>query len=238
MAVFTEESARANVRNREGQRVFYLAEGDRLTPSAREWLRQERIEILPAELAKPKCFTTLDGAQLLAKPEHMTHLRADMLVRKDHPRIRMRGKIDTLEAELLLTARQANELGNNKLVEQLEEILAVVRKMIRCDVLEEPLEVSEICGMTMEQVREKSHHPERYFDQPHFMPSFRDSTMLLQLNRLRTELRAAELSIYDAFQDRDGQCTRQDLLSVMNRLSSLLWIIMIVYKKETDDGRA
>lgn len=238
MAVFTEESARANVRNREGQRVFYLAEGDRLTPSAREWLRQERIEILPAELAKPKCFTTLDGAQLLEKPEHMTHLRADVLVRKDHPRIRLRGKIDTLEAELLLTARQAKELGNQELTQQLEEILAVVRRVIRCDVLEEPLEISELCGMTMEQIREKSHHPERYYDQPHFMPSPRDGAMLLQLNRLRTVLRDAELSVYDAFHNRDGQCTRQDLLSVMNRLSSLLWLLMIANKKETDDGRA
>lgn len=48
MAVFTEEAARANVRNRDGRRVFYLASGDHLTPSAREWLRQERIELLPA----------------------------------------------------------------------------------------------------------------------------------------------------------------------------------------------
>lgn len=92
--------------------------------------------------------------------------------------------------------------------------------------------------MTMEQIREKSHHPERYYDQPHFMPSPRDSAMLLQLNRLRTVLRDTELSVYDAFQNRDGQCTRQDLLSVMNRLSSLLWLLMIANKKETDDGRA
>ena len=36
MAVFTAESARANVRVRDGKRVFYLAEGDHLTPSARD----------------------------------------------------------------------------------------------------------------------------------------------------------------------------------------------------------
>ena len=47
MAVYTEESVKANVRVREGKRVFYLADGDHLTPSAREWLRQEKVEVLP-----------------------------------------------------------------------------------------------------------------------------------------------------------------------------------------------
>ena len=84
MAVYTEESVRANIRVRDGKRVFYQADGDHLTPSAREWLRQERIEILPAAEAKPKVYRTLTGAVLTEKPEHMTHLRADVLVPKDH----------------------------------------------------------------------------------------------------------------------------------------------------------
>ena len=36
MAVYTQDSVRANVRVRDGKRVFYLAPGDHLTPSARE----------------------------------------------------------------------------------------------------------------------------------------------------------------------------------------------------------
>ena len=41
------------------------------------------------------------------KPEHMTHLRGNSLVRKDHPRILFRGWIDALEGELLLAGRTA-----------------------------------------------------------------------------------------------------------------------------------
>ena len=44
MALFTESSVRACIRVKDGRRVFYLGPGDRLTPSAREWLRQERID--------------------------------------------------------------------------------------------------------------------------------------------------------------------------------------------------
>lgn len=238
MAVFTEQAVRANVRNLHGQRVFYLADGDRLTPSAREWLRQERIEILPVEQASMEADKTLDGGVFPKKPEHLTHLRAHTLVRKDHPRIVLRGKLDALEAELLLTAKAVDEAGCGVLAGQLDEILAVVRRMLRCDVLEEPMVCNEICDLTMEQLRQHSHTPQRYYDQPHFMPERTDSWVLLRLNWLRTSLREAELAIYQAFQDREGQCTREDLLLTCNRLSSLVWILMIRRKKEETDGRA
>ena len=175
MAVFTEESARANVRNQDGKRVFFLAEGDHLTPSAREWLRKERIEILPAEQLKKTEHRLLNGAVLLEKPEHMTHLRTGILVPKNHPRIRFRGQIDHLEAELLLAGALAVKHGRKETEKQLEEILEFVRLFIRCDVLEEPLQPKRLCGWTMEQLREQSHLPQKYFDLPHFMPDFRES---------------------------------------------------------------
>ncbi len=236
MAVFTEEAARANVRNRDGRRVFYLASGDHLTPSAREWLRQERIELLPAAEAASQPDKGLDGGVFSQKPEHMTHLRSGLLVRKDHPRILLRGRLDSLEAELLLTAKRAQERGKPKLALDLQEALRLVRQILRCDVLDEPLELSTICGLTPEQLREQSHRPQKYFDQPHFMPEPNDSQLLLWLNRLRTQVREAELALYTAFQDREGLPTRPDLLLALNRLSSLLWIWMLQMKKEDANG--
>ena len=47
--LYTEEAVRANIRNREGKRVFYLGRGDQLTSGARDWLNRERIAILPGE---------------------------------------------------------------------------------------------------------------------------------------------------------------------------------------------
>ena len=37
--LYTEEAVRAGLRVRDGRRVFYLPEGSRLTPAARDWLR-------------------------------------------------------------------------------------------------------------------------------------------------------------------------------------------------------
>lgn len=232
MAVFTRESAIANVRTKDGRRVFYLADGDHLTPSAADWLKQEGIEVMP--FRKPDAYKGLDGSFYPEKPEHMTHLRADTLVRKDHPRIRFRGMIDELEAEILLAASMAG--ADAVLVQHLEEILQTVRMLIPCDVLEQPVEKETLCGLTMDQVRTHSHFPQKYYGLPHFMPSCRDSAIVLQLNKVRTAVRRTELAAYDAFHDREGLVTRADILKLLNRLSSMLWILMIRKKKEEQDA--
>ena len=67
--LYDETAARDNVRNRDGKRVFYLGKQDRLTPSARDWLNRERIEILPAEAAKPQRYRILGGGYTEEKPE-------------------------------------------------------------------------------------------------------------------------------------------------------------------------
>lgn len=232
MAVFTAESARANVRVRDGRRVFYLSEGDHLTPSARDWLRRDGVEILPAQAAKPDGYRTLTGATYQEKPEHMTHLAGDVLVEKTHPRIAFRGGIDTLEAALLLAGREAREAGAAETETGLEEVLTLVRRLIRCDVLEEPLPEIALGGLSAQALRHHSHFPQKYYDQPHFMPDFADSRLLLTVNQARTQARSVELLACHAFRDTEGRITRPDLIQALNRISSFLWILMIRRRKE------
>ena len=78
--LYSLEADRANLRNRQGKRVFYLGRGDQLTSGARDFLARERIEILPAEQAKPQQYRLLNGGELREKPEHMPHLIAEVLV--------------------------------------------------------------------------------------------------------------------------------------------------------------
>ena len=62
------------------------------------------------------------------------------------------------------------------------------------------------------------------------MPAAGDGEALLRVNRARCAARAAELSAVAAFSDREGNPTRQDILKALNRLSSMLYIIMIQLK--------
>ena len=223
--LYTEDAVRENLRNRDGRRVFYLGQGDRLTPGARDWLARERVEILPASQARPESYHLLNGARILEKPEEMTHLHSDVLVPKNHPRIRFRGAMDTLEAELLLC-----QLNHPGLAKDVGQILDLARRLIRCEVLEEPVPQEKLCGLTEEEQRARSHRPQDFFGIPHFMPSAGDGAAVLALNRCRCAARAAELSAVDAFLDRDGKAARGDILRALNRMSSMLYVLMCMEK--------
>ena len=226
--LYSIDAARDNVRNREGKRVFYLGKGDQLTSAARDWLQGERIEILPAEQAKPERFRLLGGGWLEEKPEHMTHLNAETLVRKDHPRILFRGKLDTLESELMLCQLKCPALAEN-----LGEILALAREIMACDVLGKPLQRSTLCGLTEQEQRQRSHFPQNFYGQPHFMPQYVDGESVVRLNRVRCAAREAELAAVAALQDAEGNPTRLDLLRALNRMSSMLYLLMIEQKSKT-----
>jgi ethanolamine utilization cobalamin adenosyltransferase len=145
----------------------------------------------------------------------MTHLDAQVLVPKNHPRIRFRGAMDTLEAELLLCGPETGE------------ILALARRLIRCDVLDEPVGEFTLGGLTQQEQRSHSHFPQKHYGVAHFMPDYADGPEILGLNRCRCAARSAELAAVDAFTDRDGVPTRPDILQALNRMSSMLYILMI-----------
>ena len=224
--LYTEENVKANLRNREGKRVFYLGKGDTLTPGARDWLRRERIEVMSAEQARPDRFRLLGGGYLEEKPEHMTHLNFDLLVAKCHPRIAFRGAVDSLESELIFAQLAVPE----DVAKQLQEVLNLVRLVIRCDVLEEELKVQKLCGLTEGELRQRSHRPQEYYGIPHFMPEYTDGEAIVRLNRARCAAREAALKAVAAFTDREGNPTRVDILRAMNRVSSMIYILMVQLK--------
>lgn len=223
--LWDEQAVRANIRNRDGKRVYYLGKGDQLTSTARDFLRRERIEILPGSQARPERYRLLSGGYAEDKPEHMTHLNGEVLVPKTHPRIRFRGKMDTLEAELILC-----QLVPGAPEGALGEILDLSRKILRCDVLEEPLRQDTLCGLTQEEQRGRSHMPQDYYGQPHFMPQASDGSVIASLNRARCFAREAELAAVETFSDREGNLLREDIPKALNRMSSMLYLLMIQEK--------
>ena len=226
--LWDEQAVRANIRNRDGKRVYYLGKGDQLTSTARDFLRRERIEILPGSQARPERYRLLSGGYAEEKPEHMTHLNAEILVPKTHPRIRFRGKMDTLEAELILCQRIPGAPEG-----ALGEILTLARKILRCDVLDEPLIWDTLCGLSEQEQRERSHMPQDYYGQPHFMPQASDGPVIAGLNRARCFAREAELAAVEAFSNREGNLLREDIPKALNRMSSMLYLLMIQEKAKS-----
>ena len=225
--LYTEEMARANIRNREGKRVFFLGKGDTLTSGARDWLNRERIEIRPGEDAKISQYRLLNGAVLEEKPEQMTHLYGNILVDKDHPRIAFRGAMDSLEAEIALC-----QLHCEAWRRELGEILELARMLVRWEVMEEPVTEGKLCGLTEQEQRRHSHRPQDFYGQAHFMPEYTDGEGVCLLNKCRCAARNAELAAARAFIRADGTVQRPDILKALNRMSSMLYILMIREKAQ------
>ena len=62
------------------------------------------------------------------------------------------------------------------------------------------------------------------------MPSCSDGMVIARLNRARCTAREAELASVDAFSDREGNLTRGDIPQALNRMSSMLYLLMIQNK--------
>lgn len=229
--LYSEEAVRANIRSRDGMRVFFLGKNDNLTSAARDYLRRERIEILPAQSARPERFPLLGGGYCDEKPEHMTHLDGTLLAPKTHPRILFRGKMDTLEANLILCRLLVPEFDR-----ELKEILDAVRLLLRCEVLGEPVPEQTIFGLRDGELRHHSHFPQEFYHQPHFMPDSEDGREIALLNLVRCAAREAELAAAAAFTDAYGQVSRADLLKGCNRLSSAIYLLMIRQKAKRKEG--
>lgn len=215
-----------------------------ITPSARAYLLEKGIEMkiednLIGEVTKvseeqmasdrTEVYETMFGAKLNEKPEHMTHLRGNLLVFKDHPRIVFRGAIDSLEAEIVMTQIFAEKEHLPQIIADLEEIIKFIRRLLRNEVCGEPIGEFTLQGLDAKELREHSHHPSKYYGIKHFLPHYKQGEMVAYLNKLRTLTRQTELIAYKAFKDEYGQVSREDIIKSLNRLSSLFWVMMFKY---------
>lgn len=230
---------------------FVLEEDQILTPAALSFLNEKNIGVRekgekgqpPKEQAQVAAGTasepeghqavyeTLFGVTLTEKPEHMTSLRGDLLVFKDHPVIAFRGAIDSLESCIILLQLKAQKERCSKLTADLEEIVGFIHNLIRVEITGEPVGAFSLQGLSEKELREHSHHPGKYYGISHFLPGYKQGEMVGELNFLRTKTREVELTAYRAFRDEYGKVRRGDIIQALNRLSSLFWIMMVKYLK-------
>ena len=211
------------------------------TPSAIEYLNDKNIRIIKqnetTKTNEQKTFETVFGGVMLNKPEHMTHLRGNTLVFKDHPVIKYRGALDYLESEIIMAQIIAKKCGYSSIIDDLEEIITMVRTLIRVQITGEKLNNFTLIGLNAEEMREHSHHSTKHYGISHFLPTYTHGEVVAALNRLRTITRKTELIAYDAFKDQYGNADRSDIIQALNRMSSVFWIMMCrfikgLYKKD------
>ncbi len=232
--VITEALLRKQFLN-ELPETFTLLGGQLLTPAAAQFLNDRRITVV-----KDKGVTELDyvavedGQKYPVKPEHMTHLIGRQLVPKDHPRIILRGLIDNFQAEVLLLQQQVN----GTLSIQLQDLFKRAQAILKAEVTGVELEPCDFLGLSETEIRERSHTPQKYFGIGHLDLNAELSSEVLSLNRLRTLIRQVELAAVTAF-THDKTVERTDILRALNRLSSVIYVMMLmVVKPEKQFGES
>ena len=223
-----------------GARQYQVEEGTFVTESARSWLEKRDIQlvILPkgrmcggmsrTPLPDRGSRTYLDAATGLPlgreKPEEMTHLRGNLLVKKSSPRIAFRGKLDSLEAAILEAQALAHRQNATAVRDGLGEVLEQVRLVLGAEVKDQPLEEVPILGMDQARLRQVSHNVKGAFGIDHPIPSWEMGELALRLNTLRTQVRETELAAAVAF-EAPGETPRPDIIRALNRLSSAVYIL-------------
>lgn len=199
--------------------------------------------VAPGEAAVPLSGSNNDGGNAVAKdttaqnmdrshvnsqkPEHMTHLRGAELVPKTHPVIAFRGQLDIFEAVVLKGIITAETDGFKTLAKDLTELLEYSRKIMRAEVRQEPLEPVSICGWDADEIRDRSHYPNKYYNVEHFTPQSEQGKIMAELNYLRAVAREMELAAAHAFYREDGTTDRDDILQAVNRFSSVIYVFML-----------
>ena len=224
---------------RTQNKCYTVAQGTYITPAAQDFIREHQIQLhvaapasqktmsvtpIPVQNGKARFVDYATGAALDFKPEHMTHLRGNLLVSKQHPRIAFRGKLDTLMARIITTQTLAVEEGKEKLAEELEELLGCLRLILAAEVKDESLKPLNLLGMDSAQIRRVSHHVKEHIGIDHPIPTYKMGKLCAYLNELRTQVRETELYAVNAFES-DTPDARNDIIEGLNRLSSCVYIL-------------
>ena len=224
MIFLTEEDVRQRCELGQGGE-FRLQAGERLTPAATELLRSRNCRVLlpgqctveaaPVEEAKPaapaaEAAPAAPAAEQASFPDG-TYLDANTVVSKSHPRIFLRGKLDTLISSTVLV--QTGFDGNNKLPAVLRNGLSDINVWL-WQILQ-----AEVSG---EAVRLVSHDPMKYLGQGHIVPDVALGPNVALLNWLRAQAREVEVAYVQVGME------REDILASLNRLSSAIYVLMLL----------
>lgn len=253
MAVLTEALLRTKWK--EGKfTVYHATKNEVITPSAREFLKEKGVELkvgeeIPSQDSKhihkvPHPVHEMEATSNLVedskryknyytdeyyseKPEAMTQIKANLLVFKDDPRIEFRGRIDSLEAEFLRGMLLMKYEKSEELFKGVKDIYLHLRKIMRAEVLGEPIKSFNILGKDYDEIRKITHRPKDYFSGGHLVLTGEEKSSVIHLNVLRTRVREVEILAVRTFKD-GTEVQRNDIVESLNRLSSAVYYLMLM----------
>ncbi len=221
-----------------------LKSGDELSDDAKELLQKNNIKVVFVNengsvslknngRAKKNPLIITDKSNdkstffsSLSKPDNMTLLNDSDLVPKTHNRIKFRGQIDIAIAKVVLIEHHFHK--HNKLHEigkYLADIRSWLGNIMRAEVLDEAMVDVTMGTYTLDDIRKISHNPLKYLGFDHMVIDISHGIAVAKLNEFRAYIRAVEIFAIEVFTNDEKHA---DIVTVINRISSAIYILMIM----------
>jgi ethanolamine utilization cobalamin adenosyltransferase len=169
------------------------------------------------------------GQPIRNKPDALTHLDARGLIAKNDPRLKLRGKLDSAIAHAVVTQAEFDPQGRHPaLTLWLADIRSALGNALKAEVTGADMPPVAMGDMDEETIHAVSHNPLKYLGHDHLLPEAGQGARVSRLNLLRAQIREAELFAADVYIARDFTITRPDIMQGLNRLSSAVYVLMLL----------
>ncbi len=252
----TEKELRENFSLAWGTEI-HLPFNTKLTPSASQYLTDRKIKVKfidesgevfikdnlksdesIAKKVHPLTTSDQKGEELHCslcnnkienKSDVLTWLDSNNLVPKNHPRILFRGKLDNMISYCVLVQNEfQNYSGPDIIKKYLSDLRSYMGSILRAEVKNEKTNNLFMGEFDADAIHKMSHNPLKYLGYDHIVPELSHGRWIAFLNYLRAIVREAEVNAANLYIDPALRVTRPDILNSLNRLSSALYVLMIM----------
>lgn len=181
---------------------------------------------------RPRCVTC--GTSVVHKASQLTQLNAHHYALKSHPRIKLRGRVDSLHALTLMAGRVARRLGEEQTAEGLATLAAYCRELTSAEYHERPVAELLLKRWTVEQIHDVTHDPREALGIEHLTIDDTDTELQHWLNMARTMSREIEITAMEVFPS-PHHPYGASICHSLNRLSSAYYFLQLRLKAGKHD---
>jgi len=246
--VVTESELRDQLRRPGHGDTVIVPEGARMSPSARDFVNQWNLVVVerapvarvlarrdwdmpssfPVTPTDGPCCSTC-GGHVVDKPSSLTQLNAHHYAPKTHPRIVLRGQIDSLHALILLVQSMARDAEANQARSCLGTLAAYCRELMSAEYNERPCAPLELDGAAEADVHHATHDPLTALGIDHLVINDTEPVLQHWLNVARTQARELEITALQTFVS-PHHPYGASICHGLNRLSSAIYYVALRLK--------
>lgn len=187
-----------------------------------DWDVPSRFPVVSS--AAPLC--TACGSPVHDKTDGQTQLNATHYTAKSHPRIVLRGRIDSLHALVLMAQHEALSSGRTETAAGLGTLAAYCRELISAEYNERPVTDAVVGGLDLDEIHRATHDPKGVLGTEHLTIDGSASLLQQLLNVLRTQSREVEIIAFEAFPS-PHHTYGATICHALNRFSSIVYFLQL-----------